>query len=155
LEPCHGKEKIKYTLLNQSTLGKLKTARTNKALVAGLPVGMLHFMNYLKTQTYTSKPDYNYIIEIYREMFRESHAPLDVQYDWDCDTLLDHSMDGESKNSIEDLRVPDIHQNLDTVDTNALPAEENSPLISHKPLKLAIKDPDNTLQDDWNTIVPK
>lgn len=74
---------------NQKKVGQLKKKLTTSKLVKDLPTPMTHFLAYLTTLGFESKPDYDYVHRLLEGMFSGSKQPKNVRYDWEM-------LDGEA-----------------------------------------------------------
>jgi len=61
----------------------MKKSYNNEKLVRGFPKQFLHFLNYLKTLKYETKPDYDYLHNLFLDLFNKSGGTDDTPFDWE------------------------------------------------------------------------
>jgi len=62
---------------------KIKKAVTSiEDLTAGYPREFCQFLNYSRKLKFDEKPDYQYLISMFRELFVKESFDFDFKYDW-------------------------------------------------------------------------
>ncbi|KAI3387839.1 hypothetical protein SNEBB_001609 [Seison nebaliae] len=72
---------------------EMKQAISTKALCKNAPEVFATFLDYAKNLEYEQKPDYHYIRQQMRDLFRAQNFVLDFIYDWDGDDTAPTTLD--------------------------------------------------------------
>lgn len=59
-----------------------KSNTTNEQLCQGLPKEFKVYMDYVKSLDFTEKPNYNYLYNLFTQLFKKNGFAYDNQYDW-------------------------------------------------------------------------
>eukprot|EP00834_Sanchytrium_tribonematis_P004064 NODE_182_length_13754_cov_0.678067.p3 type:complete len:341 gc:universal NODE_182_length_13754_cov_0.678067:1961-2983(+) len=64
-------------------IGEMKKVMTTMQLLVGLPEQTVLFLKYLKTLDYFSEPNYDYMINLFDQIFASTGESSDVCWDWE------------------------------------------------------------------------
>jgi len=96
-------------LRNFERVRDMKKSYSNEKLVRGLPKQFLQFLNYIKTLKYETKPDYDYIHNLFLDLFRQNGGTNDTPYDWESpNNSIQNSSFLKLDNSNEEMNSEDL-----------------------------------------------
>jgi len=73
---------------DKDKVGEMKIKYNNEELVAGLPPEYIHFMNHLQSLQYHTKPDYDFLANMFDELYRKLGGNEKTPFDWDRPRVL-------------------------------------------------------------------
>uniref|UniRef100_A0A7S4KTD0 Protein kinase domain-containing protein n=2 Tax=Paramoeba aestuarina TaxID=180227 RepID=A0A7S4KTD0_9EUKA len=68
---------------DKDLVGEMKMKYSNEELVAGLPPEFLHFVNHLHSLHYHSCPDYNFLANMFGDLYTRLGGTESTPFDWD------------------------------------------------------------------------
>jgi tau tubulin kinase len=106
---------------DRNVVGVMKRKQHSEQFVAHLPPSCSKLFKYLNSLTYQEAPDYNYIHDLFQELFTLSKDPEDVPYDWDKPACSSSSVD-----SVSILTSLPAEANRDLLETQNLIISEDA-----------------------------
>jgi len=74
--------KIKNRLKKKYYIYNIKKTYTLEKLCKGLPIELLYYIKYTQVLEFKEKPDYNYLIHLFKNILKNYNMTEDNQYDW-------------------------------------------------------------------------
>ena len=101
---------IKDKQKKKDIIYNIKKKNSVSALCSNLPIEFEYYLKYVQVLMYKEKPDYKYLINLFKNILKKNNVTLDNEYDW---TIKINSLQHTNKTILQDISN-DINKNAES-----------------------------------------
>ena len=96
--------KIKDKLKKKEKIYTIKKTNSVQTLCSGLPIEFEYYLKYVQVLMFKEKPDYKYLINLFKNILKKRNLELDNEYDWSIKiNSLQHTSKTSDKTVVHDI----------------------------------------------------